>query len=68
MFRNRGRWDAWLYHGWHVSLAYVIGFFVLLFVMGWIPIRRTQAGAKPINIARRRPPDRRGNSTVLESG
>ena len=27
----------WLRHGWHVALAYVIGFFVLLVVMGWQP-------------------------------
>ena len=27
----------WLRHGWHVSLAYVIGFFVLLTVLGWQP-------------------------------
>jgi len=27
----------WLYHGWHVSVAYVLGFFVLLFVLGWHP-------------------------------
>jgi len=27
----------WLYHGWHVTLAYVVGFFVLLAVMGWQP-------------------------------
>ena len=27
----------WLYHGWHVTLAYVVGFFVLLLVMGWHP-------------------------------
>ncbi len=32
--KNVGRW---LYHGWHVTLAYVIGFFVLLAVMGWQP-------------------------------
>lgn len=25
----------WLRHGWHVAIAYVIGFFVLLAVMGW---------------------------------
>jgi hypothetical protein len=28
---------AWLRGGWHVALAYVIGFFVLLTVMGWHP-------------------------------
>jgi len=27
----------WLYHGWHVTLAYIVGFFVLLFVLGWHP-------------------------------
>ena len=32
--KDAGRW---LYHGWHVTLAYVIGFFALLFVLGWQP-------------------------------
>ena len=32
--RNVGRW---VYHGWHVVAAYVIGFFVLLAVIGWQP-------------------------------
>ncbi|HWL72875.1 MAG TPA: citrate transporter, partial [Burkholderiaceae bacterium] len=32
--KNVGRW---LYHGWHVTVAYVIGFFVFLAVMGWHP-------------------------------
>ena len=27
----------WLKHGWHVALAYVIGFFVLLAVLGFHP-------------------------------
>jgi len=27
----------WLKHGWHVAVAYVIGFFVLLAVVGWHP-------------------------------
>jgi Na+/H+ antiporter NhaD/arsenite permease-like protein len=27
----------WLRHGWHVALAYVIGFFVMLAVIGWHP-------------------------------
>lgn len=27
----------WLRHGWHVALAYVAGFFVLLAVLGWEP-------------------------------
>jgi len=25
----------WLRHGWHVALAYVIGFFIMLAVLGW---------------------------------
>jgi Na+/H+ antiporter NhaD/arsenite permease-like protein len=29
--------SAWLRHGWHVALGYVIGFFVLLAVVGWHP-------------------------------
>ncbi len=32
--KNVGRW---VFHGWHVAVAYVIGFFVLLAVMGWEP-------------------------------
>jgi Na+/H+ antiporter NhaD/arsenite permease-like protein len=28
---------AWLRGGWHVTLAYVIGFFVMLAVLGWYP-------------------------------
>ena len=27
----------WLKHGWHIALAYVIGFFVLYAVLGWHP-------------------------------
>ena len=27
----------WLKHGWHVAVAYVIGFFVMLAVLGWHP-------------------------------
>jgi Na+/H+ antiporter NhaD/arsenite permease-like protein len=27
----------WLRHGWHVAVAYVIGFLVLLMVLGWHP-------------------------------
>ena len=28
---------AWLRHGWHVALAYVVGFFVMLALVGWHP-------------------------------
>jgi hypothetical protein len=27
----------WLRHGWHVAIAYVIGFFVMRAILGWIP-------------------------------
>ena len=27
----------WLRHGWHVAVGYVIGFFILLAVLGWHP-------------------------------
>jgi Na+/H+ antiporter NhaD/arsenite permease-like protein len=27
----------WLRHGWHVAVAYVIGFFVMLILIGWHP-------------------------------
>lgn len=35
----------WLRHGWHVALAYVIGFFVLLAVLGWVPEAKRERGA-----------------------
>ena len=28
---------AWLRHGWHVAVAYVLGFFALLALLGWQP-------------------------------
>ena len=27
----------WLRHGWHVAVAYVVGFFVMLAILGWNP-------------------------------
>lgn len=41
---------AWVRHGWHVPLAYVLGFLVLLGVLGWQP--HATAG----NDARHQPP------------
>ena len=41
---------AWLKGGWHVTLAYVVGYFVLLAVLGWHPDahhRTTPAAAAP---------------------
>jgi len=32
----------WLTHGWHVTLAYVVGFFVLLVLLGWQPVDHIQ--------------------------
>jgi Na+/H+ antiporter NhaD/arsenite permease-like protein len=34
----------WLRHGWHVAIAYVIGFFALLFIMGWQPNAKHKGG------------------------
>ncbi|MGH8642191.1 MAG: citrate transporter [Burkholderiales bacterium] len=34
---------SWLRHGWHVALAYVIGFFVMLAVLGWHPNEKHKA-------------------------
>jgi Na+/H+ antiporter NhaD/arsenite permease-like protein len=39
--RSVGRWLA---NGWHVAVAYVVGFFVLLAVLGWHPT--TKQGVK----------------------
>ncbi len=39
----------WLFHGWHVALAYVLGFFTLLFVLGWHPNPPHKTGATPID-------------------
>ena len=35
--KNVGRW---LYHGWHVALAYVIAFFFMLMITGWQPTEK----------------------------
>jgi Na+/H+ antiporter NhaD/arsenite permease-like protein len=32
--KNAGRW---LFHGWHVTVAYVVGFVALMLVLGWQP-------------------------------
>ena len=37
MFPEAKSAGRWLLHGWHVTLAYVIGFFVMLSVLGWHP-------------------------------
>jgi len=37
----------WLRHGWHVAIAYVIGFFVMLMLIGWHPNEKHKASAAP---------------------
>jgi Na+/H+ antiporter NhaD/arsenite permease-like protein len=34
----------WLRHGWHIAIAYVIGFFALLFILGWHPNPKHKGG------------------------
>jgi Na+/H+ antiporter NhaD/arsenite permease-like protein len=43
----------WLRHGWHVALAYVVGFFVLLAVLGWHPHEQRTREAAPSAAAAR---------------
>lgn len=38
----------WLRHGWHVAVAYVIGFFIMLAVIGWHPDIDQRKQAKTI--------------------
>lgn len=38
----------WLRKGWHITLAYIVGFFVLLFVMGWEPADNKKHKEPPI--------------------
>ncbi|MBF0191651.1 MAG: citrate transporter [Magnetococcales bacterium] len=40
----------WLRHGWHVTVAYVIGFFVMLSLVGWHPTvdRYHDSGSAPL--------------------
>jgi Na+/H+ antiporter NhaD/arsenite permease-like protein len=43
--RSVGRW---LRHGWHVAVGYVLGFFVLLAVLGWHPQEKRQRAVAPV--------------------
>jgi Na+/H+ antiporter NhaD/arsenite permease-like protein len=38
---------AWLRHGWHVAVAYVVGFAALNFVVGWHPTQPRHAPEPP---------------------
>ncbi len=44
---------AWLKAGWHIALGYVVGFFVLLLVVGWHPQEKQGNGvqAKPAAVS-----------------
>lgn len=37
----------WIRKGWHVTFAYIVGFFVLFFVMGWEPASNKQHQEPP---------------------
>ena len=37
----------WLRYGWHIAVAYVVGFFVLLAVLGWQPNERHKPEQRP---------------------
>ena len=37
----------WIKHGWHVPVAYVVGFVVLLFTLGWHPDASHKNGVEP---------------------
>jgi len=42
----------WLRHGWHIAIAYVAGFFVMLALVGWHPSERHKAAApEPVTAA-----------------
>lgn len=41
----------WIKHGWHIALAYVIGFFVMLAVIGWHPQPLNKGPAPPVTNA-----------------
>ena len=47
MFPEARSAAQWLRHGWHVAVAYVVGFFVLLAVLGWHPEAPHKASAPP---------------------
>ena len=45
MFPQAKSVGAWLKRGWHVILAYIVGFFILLGLMGWHPHAPHKEGA-----------------------
>jgi Na+/H+ antiporter NhaD/arsenite permease-like protein len=47
---------TWLRHGWHVALAYVVGFALMLAVLGWRPHEAHRAGTAATPAATTTPP------------
>ncbi|MBF0152985.1 MAG: citrate transporter [Magnetococcales bacterium] len=43
---SRSTW-SWLKNGWHVTVAYIIGFFILLSALGWQPGNKGHAAVNP---------------------
>ena len=46
---------AWVKNGWHVTAGYILGFFVLLAVLGWTPHDKRQPASRPAPAAATRP-------------
>jgi len=40
---------SWVKKGWHIIIAYVLGFFVLYLIMGWQPASNKKHAEPPIN-------------------
>jgi hypothetical protein len=57
---------AWLRGGWHVAVAYVIGFFVLLFVLGWHADAKLKAAGHATNVVAPQHSD--GRSSTMATG
>lgn len=51
MFPEAKSAAQWLRHGWHVVVAYVVGFMVMLAVLGWHPDAGHKKLAEPVKLA-----------------
>ena len=47
MFPEAKSVGKWLRHGWHVAIAYVVGFFFMLAIVGWHPNERHRGVSAP---------------------
>ena len=45
--KNAGKW---LRHGWHVAVAYVIGFMAMVTLLGWHPEPLNKGAAAPTTV------------------